>query len=79
SLTQSGRVRMTVTDGTELRQGQTGVMSYNAAPREYQGLPYSAVRTGAKGDRTVFIVKNNKVMHQPVQTGAIDNGQLAVL
>ncbi|WP_241770855.1 hypothetical protein [Morganella morganii] len=24
-------------------------------------------------------MKNNKVMQQPVQTGAIDNGQIAVL
>lgn len=79
SQTQSGRVRITVTDGTDLRQGQTGVLTYTAAPREYQSLPYSAVRTGAKGERTVFIVKNNKVMQQPVQTGAIDNGQIAIL
>ncbi|WP_420173588.1 efflux RND transporter periplasmic adaptor subunit [Morganella morganii] len=79
SLTQSGRVRVTVTDGADLRQGQTGVLTYTAAPREYQSLPYSAVRTGAKGERTVFIVKNNKVMQQPVQTGAIDNGQITVL
>lgn len=27
----------------------------------------------------MFIVKNNKVMQQPVQTGAIDNGQITVL
>ncbi|WP_274369474.1 efflux RND transporter periplasmic adaptor subunit [Morganella morganii] len=79
SLTQSGRVRITVTDGAALRQGQTGVLTYTAAAREDRSLPYSAVRTGSKGERTVFIVKNNKVMQQPVQTGAIDNGQIAIL
>lgn len=79
SLTQSGRVRVTVTGGAGLRQGQTGVLTYTAAPREYQSLPYSAVRTGMKGERTVFIVKNNKVIRHPVQTGAIDNGQIAIL
>ncbi|MBA5859007.1 efflux RND transporter periplasmic adaptor subunit, partial [Morganella morganii] len=50
SLTQSGRVRITVTDGTDLRQGQTGVITYTAAPSEYQSLAYSAVRTGAKSE-----------------------------
>ena len=78
SLTQSGRVRVTVADGeslTALRQGQTGVLTYTAASREYQSLPYSAVRTGTTGERSV----KNKVMQLPVQTGAINNGQIAIL
>lgn len=82
SLTQSGRVRVTVADGeslTALRQGQTGVLTYTAASREYQSLPYSAVRTGTTGERSVFIVKKNKVMQLPVQTGDINNGQIAIL
>ncbi|MET4864104.1 efflux RND transporter periplasmic adaptor subunit [Morganella psychrotolerans] len=82
SLTQSGGVRAAITDMPEnefAHPGQTGVMVYTKTPQSRQTLPYSAIRTGKNGERSVFIVNDNKALQHPVQTGRTENGRIEIL
>ncbi|MEG0280158.1 MAG: efflux RND transporter periplasmic adaptor subunit [Morganella sp. (in: enterobacteria)] len=82
SLTQSGGVRTTIIDIPENMSaypGQTGVMIYTKTPQSRQTLPYSAIRTGQNGERSVFVVNDNKALQHPVQTGRIENGFIEIL
>lgn len=82
SLTQSGGVRAAIIDLPEnvpVHPGQTGVMVYTKTPQSRQTLPYSAIRTGKNGDRSVFIVNNNKALQHSVHTGKTENGFIEIL
>lgn len=81
SLTQLGKIRVTLTDATHgIRLGETGTMRYTNSPREYISLPYSAIRTEANGSRFIFSVSNDgTVTKQPVKIGKIQQGNVEIL